>query len=1063
LKQLWIVSGIQLRISAGNNFTSVGVMIVHVNLVARLMKWIILVDIVLCVLLFLPDQVREFYRITVASSLSSAGMLAFWMVIVSITIWITANQIAIEAETQLGKQLAAPSPHADVLLRLLPIVMGFAPILAAASAQLQSIPEIPVASGSMLKVGSIVRIQANELVSNATRLKVMCGVLLGLGLVVGVTEWFVSKRARRFSDLLNRKYFSKPLSLIVTVILIVAAEAIFVVFPVKFPQAINVFGIVSIFTICICSFVVHVTLISDRYKIAIIPAVLIWVGFVAAIGSNDNHLVRSVSTFSQTTALRDLPLDFADWLRRPDRVAYSKGQTPKIYPVFVVAAQGGGAYAAYNAAAFLSRLQDLCPSFRHHLFAISSVSGGSVGAAAFAVALNSEDEAGRTEGLEQINLREPCPQVTKFLARERAIDDLGKPGILERDVNTILRSDFLSPLVGAALFPDFTQSFLPIPVPEFDRARSLEYAFEAAGQNIIEMTPDGSNPLGLLERDYFSHWSAQRSFPALLFNATDAGTGKRVVISPFKLVDTQKFSDEVCLFANSSETDKAEIDDKYATDAVPALTTIPIPLSTAAFISARFPWVTPAATARINNPCLGKSDTVRLVDGGYLDNSGVETALGLIERLKQAAKAARAQDPNIPEVGIHLISLTGGDFPTRSSYSFNDALEPIRALLSGRETRAYIALNRARASLSDSDAPGAQSFDRTDLRSMFYRLPLGWSLSQRTRNIIAHESGRYWDCEPGLQYSQTRSFLSNSDCIQLHVNFLLKGVMPEALQELKQAEKYRGDFSSQPPVKLDSEALLSCYENWWDDRQKAAWEARNSGSARARLTSSLNYRRQYFSFYQAEQMRDLLLEWDEIGSAEDHPNMLAYVLASLSLDAQEFRRASELLSFESVSSLEEVWGKRIRQIDEANGRKSPPLPTVDRSTLLNNPKALAQLVWTNRFGNNSADDAWKYRARGLYQIVGREQYTQYSRLIRYDLIENPDAVWNRRASARIAFAHYLHWLNPTTRKGLADFVKKDQPDWKGARENDIDGSTDNAAEVAERSKMFLGCIESARK
>ena len=40
------------------------------NLVARLMKWIILVDVVLCVLLYLPDQIREFYRITITTSLS---------------------------------------------------------------------------------------------------------------------------------------------------------------------------------------------------------------------------------------------------------------------------------------------------------------------------------------------------------------------------------------------------------------------------------------------------------------------------------------------------------------------------------------------------------------------------------------------------------------------------------------------------------------------------------------------------------------------------------------------------------------------------------------------------------------------------------------------------------------------------------------------------------------------------------------------------------------------------------------------------------------------------------
>ena len=65
----------------------------------------------------------------------------------------------------------------------------------------------------------------------------------------------------------------------------------------------------------------------------------------------------------------------------------------EIYPVFVVSAQGGGLYAAYNTATFLARLIDLCPGFRRHLFAISSVSGGSVGAAVFASALRLSDGA----------------------------------------------------------------------------------------------------------------------------------------------------------------------------------------------------------------------------------------------------------------------------------------------------------------------------------------------------------------------------------------------------------------------------------------------------------------------------------------------------------------------------------------------------------------------------------------------------------------------------------------------------------------------------------------------
>jgi predicted chitinase len=1023
------------------------------NLVARLMKWIILVDVVLCILLYVPDQIREFYRITVTTSLSGGAVLLAWMLVVGTAIWIASVQIAVEAEHQLA------GTGADHDLSWLPALLGAAPIFAAALAQLESIPEMPTASGNMMEVGSIVRIQASELQENASRLRTMSGVLAGAGLVFGIAAWLIGHRAKPVTEWLNDHYFSNGWTLLVTATAITALTTAFVLWPVALPQALNVFGIVAAFTVCLSSFVIHITLLSDRRQIAFIPIILVYCAVLAAWGLNDNHTVRSAKINAEPATLKDVSDEFIAWLKRPDRLAYAKAS--KIYPIFVVAAQGGGAYAAYNSATFLARMQDLCPTFRHHLFAISSVSGGSIGAATFAAALDAEDDAGRTVGLEQINSGDPCPQVTKFLAKEKAVEDLGKAGTLERQTSTILRSDFLSPLVAAALFPDFTQTFIPAPVPAFDRARALEFAFEASGRSILQRRPDGTQPSGFLEENYFRHWDSQRSFPALLFNSTDAATGKRVVISPFKLMTTQKFKDEVCLLANSNETEKVIIEDKAAPAAPAVLTEFPLPLSSAAFISARFPWVSPAATVRVKNPCFGQHDHVRLVDGGYLDNSGVETALGLIARLKQVARDARAQDPNLPEVGIHLLSLTGGDFPTRSSYAFNDALEPIRALLSGRETRAYIAINRAHVSLNNQNAPTLESFIRTDLRSMFYRLPLGWSLSQKTRNIIAHESGRFWDCEPGAEYSQTRSFLSNSDCIQLRVNFLLKGALPTALADLQQAEIYKASFSSQPAKKLEAERLLSCYESWWNEQHRQAWQANNSGSARARLTASLNYQRRYFSFYQTEQIRDLLREWDELGSKENDVNVLAYVLASLSVDTQEFRRSAEFLSFESESLLNKVWGKRLKEIDDVNARKNPPAAPIDRSKLLNNPTDLAQLVWDKRYGNQSREDTWKYRARGLFQIVGREQYDRFSRLIGYNLIENPDAVWNRRASARIAFAHYLNWTNPVTHKKLADFVKQNPPDWKGARLNDTEGSTDNIKGVSERSGMFLRCIGEA--
>jgi hypothetical protein len=71
-------------------------------------------------------------------------------------------------------------------------------------------------------------------------------------------------------------------------------------------------------------------------------------------------------------------------------------------------------------------------------------------------------------------------------------------------------------------------------------------------------------------------------------------------------------------------------------------------LVTAAIASARFAWVTPAATM----PCNGSS--WRLVDGGYFENSGLTTAFDLIGAMAAgAAEAGRRVDVLLVRIENH--------------------------------------------------------------------------------------------------------------------------------------------------------------------------------------------------------------------------------------------------------------------------------------------------------------------------------------------------------------------------------------------------------------------------
>ncbi len=165
-------------------------------------------------------------------------------------------------------------------------------------------------------------------------------------------------------------------------------------------------------------------------------------------------------------------------------------------PMLIVATAGGGIRAAYWTATVLETLQkDLATTdggFSPYLFAISGVSGGSVGAAAYAAAL-----AARKEGAV------PSPQATDYLAE-----------------------DFLAPALANWIFVDAPSNFLP-DLNQGDRGVALEQGFEHASK-------------GMLARPFLSFFpdagaAAKHWRPILLLNGTHEETGKRIIAGHVKI------------------------------------------------------------------------------------------------------------------------------------------------------------------------------------------------------------------------------------------------------------------------------------------------------------------------------------------------------------------------------------------------------------------------------------------------------------------------------------------------------------------------------------------------
>ena len=330
---------------------------------------------------------------------------------------------------------------------------------------------------------------------------------------------------------------------------------------------------------------------------------------------NDNHAVRTLPE-AQPAQRPNLRASLRAWIARHDAAIQSGGTVP----FFVVDAEGGGIRAAYWTVTVLGEIQNRHPSFASHVFSLSGVSGGSLGASVFVALLNESRESA-------------------------APFDLKKKG------QQILGEDFLSPAVAAILYPDLVQRFLPLPVSMFDRATTLEQSWERAWHKHVGGRNRMSEPFDRLWEGR-SEWT-----PALLLNATWVETGKRIIASNMRVA------------AGRRREDFVDVEDANAFFAPRSIS-----LSTAAHMSARFTYVSPAGSLEKGGRTYG-----RVVDGGYFENSGAGTLAPLIRTITRS-------DP-VNAKRLVLIIFSNDPSDGKSDYVCPDPSEDLEPLpIGGRDT-----------------------------------------------------------------------------------------------------------------------------------------------------------------------------------------------------------------------------------------------------------------------------------------------------------------------------------------------------------------------------------------
>jgi hypothetical protein len=652
----------------------------------------IAIVVLVAIVLIIPEQVQEIYRALAQDRPNRPGIQLHWplalasLVGLSLVLWQVARGLSYEYPKHYGPP---KHPVARWVLAWVPRLLVAVPLLCAAAGLWLAMADL---------IGKGTNPLLAEFAERVDRLRLDFVIAIATSVVVAVlllivAALFERRLALRGPDSARRVAFFT--NWVVFPIVVAASVAVISYDPIRLSQF---FGGIPIFALWIAILVLLVGMLArlSLFAIPVLSIIVVYGLGIEYFRLADNHAIRGQPRDIQRPLL---DAAFKQWLaNRKDFAAYEAAKRP--YPVYVVAAEGGGLYAAYMTARLLSRIQDLCPSFAHHVFAISSVSGGSLGAAVFA-------------GLVADNPKLEQPTECN-LDKERF-------GPMERQASRVLSADFLSPALWAALYPDFLQRFIPRPFPQLDRAVYLERAFEQAWPK----TASNRNPMTDSFFDLCGPAMAKclnGATPLLAFNVTNVETGLQIVLSPIDLTDFRADA--------SKPSPSHKVFDFFG---LVGLDPFDLPMSTAVGLSARFPYISPPGWYAWEDEATKVISRFTFVDGGYVDNSGVATALNIAQRLD-----ALNPRPNV-EIKVLMVSALWAPIErvwieansARPRLERGELTPPLEAAFNARQGRGY----KTQFDAALEAKPGL-SVTELGFYYDYVRPPLGWQLADVSRRYI---------------------------------------------------------------------------------------------------------------------------------------------------------------------------------------------------------------------------------------------------------------------------------------------------------------------------------------
>lgn len=450
--------------------------------------------------------------------------------------------------------------------------------------------------------------------------------------------------------------------------------AIFTRDPVTLPQWIGPCAIVLLATALIIP--VMTTLIQLGRKVGVRATEWVLVVMLVVGSLVDNHAVRLAAPAAKPTPREDVFEAYKAWRKQASVVG-------ERLPIIFVAVPGGASRAGFWSGEVLSRLEEMSGGdFSRHVFAISSVSGGSVGAVGFLASLT----------------------------------DRASPVPLHVRVGDFTAGDFLSPAFAAGAFPDLASRVFPTPLHP-DRAEALERGWEEAWKRHCAVVGSCRDP-DLLQRNFLSSWRGTgRWSPILAINGAHEETGGLMLTSTAELFGYVVAED----FNDTTHSD--------------------VRLSTAISNGARFPYISPGGTyfGYRGGTDLRRVELGHVIDGGYFDAAGVETLRELATNLFVFPGDAPVGDLQPIYLVVANADPPPADPPKPANFD-PDLLGPLRGLFSAGGAHGALLTRSLVQNPPPAQIPGIKPQVVT-IRLCKRGAPMDWVLSRASVDFMRDQLG----------------------------------------------------------------------------------------------------------------------------------------------------------------------------------------------------------------------------------------------------------------------------------------------------------------------------------